>query len=500
MPAPRKSFICSICNEKSDKTVANYYKQIKKDGRPICGKCSSDIRNKKTSERLSQKYKDYIKNDDMVELKCPNCGVVRKLKHRTAKLNLSCRKCSAKISNLIYKNKYDLARNNRSNNIGKLISDGLLNNVSPENRSNNAKKGAEYWKDSELKAKQLEFRQSESYRQAMKEIWNIPGYREKASQRTKNQFKELWKSDEFRIKMAKIRSSMPRFSSLHRSLNDILASKDIRFTNEYQVGPWVFDCYLPDFNTLIEVQGEYWYSIPKSISNDNAKASYIHNNTDYRILYLFEREFHGNMVVQNKIDNFLNNNKIVLIDFNFKDVIIKIESNSVIRDFLFNYHYLGTVRNGINICFYLNDELIGVSVISSCVRSETPRRHNIDPKHARELVRFCIHPKYQKKNFASWMLSKSINILKSVGVYKRIYSFADPTFGHVGTIYKASNWIFDGESDKSYYYIDDNGWVIHKKSLYNMAVKMGITEREYADRHNYRKIITLPKLRFYYDL
>lgn len=502
MAAPRKKFTCSICNGESDKTVSNYYKQIKRDGRPICGDCGNSIRNQETSRRLRNKYKNVTKNDDLVKSVCPNCGNIKELKHRTAKLNLLCRKCAAVKFNELYKEKYDIARNKRiENGVGKLISDGIINKIPKCDRIKNAQKASEYWKDDCLKQKQLEFRKSDYYRQSMREIWNIPGYREKARERTKKQFLELWQNEEFRTKMAKIRSNMPKFSSLHKSLNDILISKNIVFINEYQVGPWVFDCYLPDFNVLIEVQGEYWHSIPKSISNDNAKASYVNKYTDYKLLYLFEREFYGNLVVQKKISKILGDYVEPVFDFEFEDVVIKIEPNCVIRDFLFNYHYLGTVRNGLNICFYHEDMLIGVCVISSCVRSETPRRHGLSPKESRELVRFCIHPNYQKKNLASWMLSKSIKCLKRLNKkYKRIYSFADPTFGHTGTIYKASNWIFDGESDGSYYYIDSNGWVTHKKSLYNMAVKMGVSESQYAKSHSYKKVRTLPKFRFYYDL
>ena len=502
MAALRKQFICSVCNEQSDKTVSNYHKQIKKDGVPICGSCASKIRDAKTSERQKSKYSNIIKNNDLVDVICDACGSSRIIKHRIAKMNLLCPSCSAKKSAVDYKDNYESAKLKKleDSNFGELIRNGILSKTTVFQRQENARKASEYWKNDELKKKQLEFRKTEQYSNVMKEIWNIPGFREKASTRAKEHFKNLWQNDEFRIKMAKIRSNMPKFSSLQVSLNEILRSKNIEFINEYQVGPWTFDCYLPEYDTLIEVQGEYWHSIPKSIANDNAKASYIDKYTNHRLLYLFEREFYGYMVISNKLQQFINNEKSIIEEFEFDEIAIKIEPNDVIRNFLFNYHYLGTVRNGMNICFYFNDILIGVSVISSCVRSETPRKHSIDPKKARELVRFCIHPKYQKKNFASWMLSKSIKIIKSLNKYIRIYSFADPTVGHNGTIYKASNWIFDGYSEKSYYYRDNNGWIIHKKSLYNMAVKMSMTEKEYADLYYYSKIHTLPKMRFYYDL
>jgi hypothetical protein len=114
-----------------------------------------------------------------------------------------------------------------------------------------------------------------------------------------------------------------------------------------------------------------------------------------------------------------------------------------------------------------------------------------------EITRFCIEPKYQIKNMASWFLSRIIKLIDSQ--YKIVVSFADTTVGHQGTIYKASNWKFDGIVEPDYYY--SNGIeFFHKKSIWNQAKKLGITESELviqaklvkescAEKHRYIKYL-----------
>ena len=51
--------------------------------------------------------------------------------------------------------------------------------------------------------------------------------------------------------------------------------------------------------------------------------------------------------------------------------------------------------------------------------------------------------------------------------YKLIISYCDTTFNHDGAVYKAANFILDGEVKPDYWYVDEGGWVMHKKTLYS---------------------------------
>ena len=184
--------------------------------------------------------------------------------------------------------------------------------------------------------------------------------------------------------------------------------------------------------------------------------------------------------------------KIDVVDFEFASVEIRKPSADEYRPLLSKYHYLVNAgRSGIVYGAYVRDILTAVVVYSP------PIRQNYDAATVKELSRLCIHPAYQKKNFASWFIGKTIKLLPRE--IQTVVSFADSTFNHVGTIYKASNFKLDGEVKPDYWYVNDEGWVMHKKTLYNHAVRMGCKEREYAVSHGYVKVWGKKKFRYIYN-
>ena len=94
---------------------------------------------------------------------------------------------------------------------------------------------------------------------------------------------------------------------------------------------------------------------------------------------------------------------------------------------------------------FSGDELIGV-VTYGTPPSSTPRRgvagdENIDK--IIELNRLCL--KYNEKNQASYLISKSLKMLPRG---KIVISFADKSQGHNGCVYRASNFTYHGLSAK----------------------------------------------------
>lgn len=145
--------------------------------------------------------------------------------------------------------------------------------------------------------------------------------------------------------------------------------------------------------------------------------------------------------------------------------------------------------------------------LTAVVKLATPVRQGIAPSvgmlegEVLELDRMCIHPEYQKKNMASFLLSKVVRLVKidfpEVFV---LVSFADPRFGHSGVVYKAANWEYVGNTSSSYVYLKQDGSEVNKKSVYNWARKHGLKEREAADELKLRKSPTPPKSKFIYKL
>jgi GNAT superfamily N-acetyltransferase len=188
------------------------------------------------------------------------------------------------------------------------------------------------------------------------------------------------------------------------------------------------------------------------------------------------------------------------LEFSFDEVELRLVGSSVeYLDFYAVYHYMGrTGRRGWTVGAYLGDLLIGAVTFSSVTRAEMASRHGLSQSEVRELVRFCIHPDYQKKNFASWLLSRAVGLFKrDFGHVRLLISFSDTTQGHVGTIYKASNWVEDGMTGPSYHYVSCDGDVIHKKTVYDRAKLAGCKERQFAIEQGYSKKHELPKARFF---
>ena len=193
-----------------------------------------------------------------------------------------------------------------------------------------------------------------------------------------------------------------------------------------------------------------------------------------------------------------------LVDFDFKDINVKTIVNA--DQFLDSYHYAGVGRNAKLIYgAYLDNELIAVAKYGHVCRQEVATSMGLNSTQVLELDRFCIHSDYHKKNFASWFLTRTrelvyINCLNIT----HLISFADTMYAHVGSIYKASGWKKVNETKCSYVYLikDPNGEIIkiNKKTMYEKAKKLGLKEHEYRNKMGYVKCVTKPKIKFVYQL
>jgi hypothetical protein len=94
-------------------------------------------------------------------------------------------------------------------------------------------------------------------------------------------------------------------------------------------------------------------------------------------------------------------------------------------------------------------------------------------------------------------LSKCIKRISDV---PRIIAYADTTVGHTGAVYKASNFKFSHDVKPDYWYVDKDGYVMHKRTLYGRASKMSMTEKDFALKFNYFKKYGGPKKCYVYDV
>lgn len=310
--------------------------------------------------------------------------------------------------------------------------------------------------------------------------------------------------------MARVRNVQQRSefkSGIESVTARILNSLGLDIEDEYKIGPYNFDFFIPSSNLLIEVQGEYWHSLPKHMKNDRSKATFIQNHhPDKRILYLEERLFLNPNLVRDKILSTLNVDPPSPVDFEFQDLVFRpiedtekdTSSKSPIwRDFLNSFHYARAGRAGkIRLGAYLNGHLIAVVKFSSTTRAGTAATLGLSSSQVLELDRLCIHPNFRKKNLASWMISRASSYAFQSPSIRALVSFADPDAGHSGSVYRASNWNFFGKTSPSYEYITPDGTILHKKTVYERARSVGETESVYADSNILRRRRLTRKLKF----
>ena len=394
--------------------------------------------------------------------------------------------------------------------LGIKLDQGYVNN-----NTEYKKKQAEVHSSMEYKEKQKESQaaawtdtKKEEHSKIVKLTWSREEYRarqiatwsdKKLRARQKAKQCIIWLNEQYKDRMAIVRSKTPKsLTKPHIKVCEILKSLNIEHIIEHPIGPWNFDIFIPEHKMLVEVQGDYWHSLPKALRNDKAKSTYINQYfPEYKLKYVLEHECLQQDKILAKIKYWLGLDTIGLIDFNFRLVEIKQVDRTLVDPFLYNWHYQHHGRHGIDVGGFLNEELICVARFTSPHRNEIATSIGYSPKEVLELSRLCVHPKYQKKNLLSWFLARCEKLLPALKPkIKCLVSFADATFNHTGAVYKASNWKLNATVPPNYNYIDTDGWVMHKKTLWNHAKKMMMSEREFAEKYGYTKAWGKEKYKF----
>lgn len=299
--------------------------------------------------------------------------------------------------------------------------------------------------------------------------------------------KERYDSDP-NVKAA-LRSLKPECDSkLNIDVAAVLDGYGIEYEREFEISNYRFDFRIG--NILLEVNGDYWHSLPHNIKNDNAKASIINKYfPNYQIRVIWESEFRS-IRGRNRLLEILGLENLPATHIELSDLTFNTSVNKdIARKMLMSFHYIGYTSRiskiyGLEYC----EIPIAIAGFGS------PIRQNITGKKALELVRLCRHPRFHNKNMLSRLLSLCIKDLRSNGI-ELLISYVDSRL-HDGAVYKASNWIYRGLCDSDYEYQSDHNIPMHKKTLYNRAIAEGLTEKEYALKYRFRKVSTGQKHKY----
>ena len=138
---------------------------------------------------------------------------------------------------------------------------------------------------------------------------------------------------------------------------------------------------------------------------------------------------------------------------------VKICKFKHIRHIFENHHYKkGAMGGGISVCFAMfeGDNLVGGSVLGL-------PRHNKKYKNCIDIRRMSLLEE-TPSNSESWFLSQIIKWCGSNTDYDYVLSYSDKTVGHIGTIYKASNFKNVGETTPTKF-VEWGDKVYHPRSL-----------------------------------
>lgn len=146
---------------------------------------------------------------------------------------------------------------------------------------------------------------------------------------------------------------------------------------------------------------------------------------------------------------------------------IKLVERNKVKDFIETHHYSKNI-NGLkdSYCFglYNGEELIGACIYGGPAMNNQASKYNKDnPDLVLELRRLCCIDE-TPKNTESFFIGGTLKWLKKNTNIQTIISYADLTFGHEGTIYKATNFKLVGQSPKGRVIIFD-GKRYHDKTI-----------------------------------
>lgn len=148
------------------------------------------------------------------------------------------------------------------------------------------------------------------------------------------------------------------------------------------------------------------------------------------------------------------------------DYTVAIVDRECIKEFLEKHHYSHNI-NGVmsKFCFGLfsGDSLIGAAIYGNLGMANAWKKYSDNPEDVIELRRLALIDD-TKKNAESYFIAKTIKWLKKNTDIKRIVSYADCNQGHVGTIYKASNFKLIGQTAKGRVIVFD-GKKYHDKAI-----------------------------------
>jgi hypothetical protein len=177
-----------------------------------------------------------------------------------------------------------------------------------------------------------------------------------------------------------------------------------------------------------------------------------------------------------------------------QDFLIEKCSAADVREFIERHHYSHSIKGVTpSYCFKvtLDGQLVGAAIFGLPGMRETLEKYSEFGQYELLELRRFVAVDDTPRNFESFCLGVMLRKLRQYGI-QRILSYADPSHGHVGTIYKAVGFEFLGQTPACAVIIYDNQRLRRRSSERQPQV----VQRSSLDRHRRIKFANRAKDQF----
>lgn len=173
---------------------------------------------------------------------------------------------------------------------------------------------------------------------------------------------------------------------------------------------------------------------------------------------------------------------------------------SVIRNLIVDFHYLHRMPAAPRLCFGVQHEgaLQGAMVFTAGARQGHRILVAARPQEVATLARLWLSDDLPK-NAESRVIGVVLRHLRHHTDWKLLLSYADPSAGHVGTIYQATGWLYLGQGNRETYIDFGDGQLVHPRTAYTQLgsnsighlLRTGVAARRrpVAAKHRYAYVL-----------
>lgn len=143
-----------------------------------------------------------------------------------------------------------------------------------------------------------------------------------------------------------------------------------------------------------------------------------------------------------------------------------------------------------------DDTLLGVAF---WLPPTKPAAQSVNKDHWRRVLslsRLCVHPSLGT-NAASFLMARSIRLVREIGEWVSLVTYADEFMKHTGQIYKATNWTYVGKMKGSVRWEDPDGKQVSVLATKSRTVAqmeaLGFRKVGVFDKHKFVMHLTIQR-------